>query len=496
MSPRTTRRELVAAATATAFTAAIPPAWGKQLSRRPGVGPGRFNDGVASGDPGHRAVTFWSRLTTDRPRSGARLIVATDEGMRRTVATAVVPTGRGVNHTLKARVGGLKPHTEYFYVWKSGNDVSEVGRTRTRPDPTSATPLRIAFSSCQNFAHGHYSPHTHAATESLDLYLFLGDYVYERGRADALFPGREDRVDANDLGSYRRKYKLYRSDPGLRELHRLHPSVHIWDDHEVENNYSDNNPPPALLQRFAGYRAASEWLPREVDRRDRFRIYRRVPIGTMAEVFLLDERQYRTGDNDGQPRRMLGDAQLNWLIASLKASRAQWKIVAQQVAVAQNAFGDGPRRDTWDGYPEERARLLSEIERAGVRNVIFLTGDAHVFEANLLASDFSSLGDGSTRLPAATEFIGGSVTSQGMDQLEATVRAESPWVRQYNGRDHGYAIMGLDGEKCITEYRRSDLSNPNGFTETFERFIQPTGANNFQRETVAPSASSAPPPPV
>jgi alkaline phosphatase D len=141
-----TRRELVVAGAAGAFTAAVPPAYGSLLSRRPKVGPGRFHDGVATGDPTPRAVTFWSRLRTDRLRSGARLIVARDADMRRVVATAVVPTGRGVDHTLKARVGGLKPDTEYYYVWESRTGSSPVGRTRTRPPKDSAEPLRIAFS--------------------------------------------------------------------------------------------------------------------------------------------------------------------------------------------------------------------------------------------------------------------------------------------------------------------------------------------------------------
>jgi alkaline phosphatase D len=478
-----TRRELVAAATATALTAAVPPAWGKRLlSRRPGIGPGSFEDGVASGEPGPTAVTFWSRLRTDRPRSGARLIVASDEGMRNVVATAVVPTGRGINSTLKARIGGLDPHTEYFFAWQSGTDVSEVGRTRTRPDPTSAVPLRLAFSSCQNWSHGFFSPHAHAAAEDLDVYLFLGDYIYERARVQASVPGREDYYNANDLGSYRRKYRMYRSDPGLRELHRLHPALHIWDDHEVENNYSDNRPTPASLQRSAGYRAAFEWLPRVVEPRDRHRIYKRLPWGSLAEIFLLDERQYRTGDEDGQPRRILGDRQMAWLIDGLKASPARWKLIAQQVIVAADPSGDGERRDMWDGYPQDRIRLLSEIERAGIQNVVFLTGDAHVFSCNLLASDFEALGDGTARKPAAVEYVGGSITSPGRERTEPDIQTNSPWVRQYNGRDHGYAFMTLDGDRLVTEYRRSDISTPTGATSTFERFTQPAGASNITRE--------------
>jgi alkaline phosphatase D len=485
-----TRRELVASAGVSAAFAAVPPAWGRRLlSRRPRVGPGDFFDGVASGEPGPTAVTFWSRLETDRPRSGARLVVARDPGLRRVVAHTVVPTGAGVNGTLKARVGGLRPGREYYYVWESGTGVSPIGRTRTAPAPGSNRPLRIAFSSCQQYALGYFSPHAHAAIlPDVDLYLFLGDYVYEDGTprgADT----RRDGIHAVDLGAYRRKYALYRSDPALRELHRVHPSVHVWDDHEVENNYSDNNPAPAPVQRAAGYRTAAEWLPRMSVATDRHRIYRRLSLGRVADVFLLDERQYRTGDRDGRPRRILGDAQMSWLIQGLQASTATWKVIAQQVVVAPIFFapnGEGASTDAWDGYPEDRARLLGEIERAGIRNVVFLSGDAHVFMANLLASDFATFGDGSGRTPAAVEYVGGSVTSPGRAQTEAEVQARAPWNRQYHGTAHGYAAMSVAHEQLVTEYMGSDIANPDGGTVVFERFVQPAGANTIQRETPPP----------
>ncbi|HEY2636735.1 MAG TPA: PhoD-like phosphatase N-terminal domain-containing protein, partial [Solirubrobacteraceae bacterium] len=148
---RSTRRELIGATAAGAAFAAGPPAWAKRiLGGHAGVGPGRFLDGVASGEPSSSAVTFWSKLTTSRPSSGARLVVATDENLSRTVATAVVPTGRSIDGTLKARIGGLKPHSRYYYVWESGEDVSPVGRTQTLVPAGSVQPQTLAISSCQS----------------------------------------------------------------------------------------------------------------------------------------------------------------------------------------------------------------------------------------------------------------------------------------------------------------------------------------------------------
>ena len=47
---------------------------------------------------------------------------------------------------------------------------------------------------------------------------------------------------------------------------------------------------------------------------------RQLSFGAYADVFMTDERQYRTGSNDGQARHMLGEPQMTWLIAALKAS--------------------------------------------------------------------------------------------------------------------------------------------------------------------------------
>jgi phosphodiesterase/alkaline phosphatase D-like protein len=479
----TTRRELIGAAAAGAAFAAVPPAWGKRLlSRRAAVGPGRFLDGVASGEPSSTAVTFWSKLRTDRPRSGARLIVARDEEIRKVVATAVVPTGRAIDGTLKARIGGLKPHTHYYYVWESGDDISPVGRTQTLVPPTSDQPLTLAISSCQLYSAGYFRSHADAAADNLDLAVFLGDYIYAERRVSGSDP-RTDPIDGNDLRSYREKYRLYRSDEALRELHRIHPAVHIWDDHEVANNYTDNRPAPSALQRTAGYRVAFEWLPRMVFPSDRYRIYKRISLGKMADLFLLDERQYRAVDDAGNPVLILGAAQMRWLIASLKASTARWKIIANQVVIAPMDYGTGDSPDSWGGYGSSRTELLGAIEQAGIENVVFVTGDAHVFMTNLLASDPEAFRSDPSHRPAAVEYVGGSVTSPGGDRVEADVQARNPWNRQFNGTNHGYAHLSVGAPELVTEFRASDILNPTGGTVPFERFHQPTGTNQPSRES-------------
>jgi alkaline phosphatase D len=400
------------------------------------------------------------------------------------VATRVVPTGRAIDGTLKVRVGGLKPHREYFYAWHSGNDVSEVGRARTLPPPGSDQPLLIGFSSCQHYARGFFTPHADAAAQDLDLYVFLGDYIYAERYIQTAIDPRRDMIDANDLRSYRRKYQRYRTDTGLRALHRLHSSVHVWDDHEVENNYTDNRPAPSAFQRTAGYRAAFEWLPRTVYKSDRFRLFKRIPLGAMADLFLLDERQYRTVDAADKPLRLLGDAQLGWLLDGLRASKARWKLIANPVPIAPMDYGNGQRADSWGGYDLSRTQLLGEIERAGIQNVVFMTGDAHTFMVNSLSSDPEAFRRDPSYTGSSVEYVAGSITSPGAVLPEPEVQARNPWTRQYNAAVHGYALVRLDAAAMTTEYRASDLSRPDGGTGAFERFVQPAGQTAITRETV------------
>ena len=136
--------------------------------------------------------------------------------------------------------------------------------------------------------------------------MFLGDYIYEaRPRARTRCAATTSRPSTS-----RPTARSTRSTAATRTCASCTActrSPHIWDDHEVENNYSDNNPAPALAQRCAGYRAAFEWLPRMSFPSDRHRIYASCPTAALADVFLLDERQYRTGSNDGQARHILGE---------------------------------------------------------------------------------------------------------------------------------------------------------------------------------------------
>ena len=501
------RREvLVAGGTLAASAAFVPSAWGRLTARTAAVGPGTFADGVASGEPTADGVTLWSRLTTDAPRSGAELVVCRDEALTQTVATAVVPTTDGIDHALKLRVTGLEPSTHYFYKWRSADGESVTGRTKTAPPADSDQALRIAYASCSNFPAGFFNGYHDAAAQDLDLLVFLGDYIYEYAPGDYDSNHvRDTSTAAIDVASYRTKYQLYRQDPALRELHRLHPMDAIWDDHEVADNYTDDNPRPSDLQRTAGYRVNFEWIPRMTMRDDRFRLYKTLNYGRMADLVLIDERQYRRGqgmNNGGQGKTMLGARQLAWFQGQLKASKARWKLVANEVQftpllspVDGAAFSD----DAWDGFPAERQQLLQTVQQVNAAdtahggNVLFLTGDIHTYEANqVLAGN-----NGRSGAQIASEFVGGSISSPGLTGenalIDTAIMATNPWIKQFNGAVHGYTLLDLSAGEARIRYRTSDITKRDSPSTTMYEYVQEVGTNTFSA-TSSSSLRNAPTP--
>jgi alkaline phosphatase D len=208
------------------------------------------------------------------------------------------------------------------------------------------------------------------------------------------------------LPDYRQRYGQYHTDADLLEARRLVPFVTTPDDHEVENNYAgvisekdtepDQDPTVFAQRRAAAYQAYWEWMPMRRAQRARngsIQLFRELPFGDLADVVVADTRQFRTDQPcddrfnsvcpgmDDPAQTLPGLPQERWLIDRMGRSRSRWKILAQQVQMAQEDFKEGPDQgyntDSWDGYKQSRNRVLGGLQRAHVRNAVVLTGDVH-----------------------------------------------------------------------------------------------------------------------
>jgi len=441
---------------------------------------GTFPQGVLSGDPTPNGITLLTLLDDVGGAGSVRLEVATDKAFRKVVASKSIATSGARNHSVKARLKGLKPHERYYYRFETRDKHSPVGRFQTALPADSQEPVKFAFFSCADYSHGYFNAYELMAREDVDFVVNLGDYIYaEAYHSKKDGTGVRDDKVASTLAGYRDKYARYRTDASLRSLHAKFPMISTWDDHEVQDNYAGGAGPsggldPSLhyttARRQAAYKAFFESMP--FFPQGASRIYRGLNFGKTVDLIMLDQRQYRGDQPCGDafaapqcaefnnPRPYLGSAQMAWAKQRLQSSQAAWKVVGNEAMIMNTKSGPATYLgfDSWQGYHVEREELLAHIQSKGIKDVVFVTGDIHTFVAGDVRTQDS------TGQTVALEFVGGSVTSRGLGESDLDLgngvtikgndqnpntppavidglKALNPWVDAADFDHHGYGLV-------------------------------------------------------
>ncbi len=475
---------------------------------------GAFILGVSAGQPRTDGAILWTRVDGIERSGRLTMEIARDRDFRQVVQRSTTRAAAVRDFCVRQNVKGLPAGEEFFYRFHTKTADSPVGRLRTLRPPDSREPARIGFFSCQKYTVGHYTAHAGLADEDdLDLVVCLGDYIYESRVGDDGVrrdkTGKDRDGDVQSLVDYQEKYRLYKSDPALQAMHATHPYVAIWDDHEAENDYAAENPGtarnrrvPFLARRRNGYEAFFQYHPVQRDADDRSRIYRSVNLGG-AEVFLTDQRQYRDAlvcesvtpcPQGAEPgRSILGRTQRDWLVEAMVRSQAPWKVLASQVMFAglDLPAGVAINGDAWDGYADERRIIGERLLAAGVKDITTMTGDIHAFFAGTVTT--SGRIDGR---PFATEFVGGSITSEGINaELEATgvpagggpltpqaALVQNPHLAYAETESNGYGVLeARQGELLATFRSPSTIKQPTATIRDLARFRVASGSTQVQR---------------
>lgn len=430
-----------------------------------------FYHGVASGDATADKVIIWTRITTDAPSANVTWRIATDSFFNNIVDQGVFTTNAARDYTVKVDVQDLNENTWYFYEFEDEQGrLSQRGRTKTLPT-SDISNFRAALVSCASYPHGFFNVYDRLAERNdINAIIHLGDYIYEYGlneygKNPIRKPEPENAIVS--LSDYRTRYSMYHLDTMLQKLRQQYPFYNIWDDHEFANNSwregAENHNPSRQgdwnSRSSAALQAYLEWIPiREIDPDNKFRIYRSVKVGELAEIFFLDtriiDRDIETA-TDGPNKRLIGEVQMEWLQQGLKNSTAQWKVLAQQVMVAPLlAFGLTLNTDQWDGYTYERKRLFDFINNNDINNVVVLTGDIHTFWANDLPFGKTKY-DGKTGSGSAgVEFVTSSVSSPGLPFAisPAIINALNPHIKDCQLDRKGFIILDLNKERAQGDY--------------------------------------------
>ncbi|KAJ2747123.1 hypothetical protein GGI20_000828 [Coemansia sp. BCRC 34301] len=260
---------------------------------------------------------------------------------------------------------------------------------KTAPVPGHPARLRFATGSCikPNFPYrpttspdirGFASMLDHS--DSLDMVVFLGDFIY----ADLpLYFG-------SSVEDYRRLYRQVYRTQSARRLMRKVPMVHVYDDHEIMNNWHAGDTPPmgSALAAYNEYNGLANPLSSSSSSLSSHAYYN-FTYGDVA-FYAWDTRRYRTrweaggtGDNGAT---MLGNEQkahfIQWLAAVNHTAAV--KFVISSVPLTSGWANADSSQDTWRGYPTERTEILALTRH--VPNLFFLSGDRHEMAAVELPS--------------------------------------------------------------------------------------------------------------
>lgn len=549
--PPLSRREFLKGAGSAAVVAGTGLA-ARSASLLAASGDSPFQHGVASGDPVPDGIVLWTRVTPTpkaTPGSGVgpavtvHCEIAHDAGFVNTIRIDRVTTGPDRDHTVKLDVTGLEPDREYYYRFRdAAGRVSPVGRTVTAPARTDH--LRFGVVSCAAWEGGFFSAYRHLAKRrDLDFILHLGDYIYEFP-SGGFGPGPEfgrvhdPKHEIETLEDYRRRHAQYKTDPDLQALHLQYPFIVTWDDHEfVDDNWDggSRNYNPARKKfydrRRSSYRAYFEWMPFREPKPGSTRLFRSFRFGDLADLFMLDLRQYRSAravslrnaalldpslDSaiDDPGRSITGKPQMKWLKRGLSKSRALWRIVGNPLQIAPVRFANFPLQitgpvadatgafprggithnvDSWDGFEADRAELLSHIADGPIGNVVFLTGDIHtswVCDVPLDAGSYPATPS------VAVEFVGTSVTSENLDEIqgwpprtasiafENLAKAVNRHIKYVELDSHGYAIADVTPGRLQMDWHYiSDRTDPNATSALATSWQVEAGSNSATQAT-------------
>jgi alkaline phosphatase D len=451
--------------------------------------------GIQSGDVSARAGLVWARA--DRPGRMLVEVSRTPSFRHARRVRGPVLTER-TDLTGRVHLRGLPDGERVFYRVRledeRGNaSAPEVGSFRTAPE--RARDLNFVWSADLAGQGWGINPdeggfRIFRAMEDVDPDFFLcsGDTVYADGPIPATQTLPDGRIWRNltteakskvaeTLDEYRGQYAYNLLDSNLRRFASRVPQVNQWDDHEVRNNWYPGQllDDPRYTEKRVDVlaarasRAFHEWVPIRPGP-----VYRKRSYGPLLDLFVLDMRTYKD-PNDANvyadPHRgLLGREQRTWLKRELAASKATWKVIANDLPLGL-VVGDGPTAFEGvaqgdDGAPKGRelefADVLRTAHRQGVTGLVFLTADVHYTAAHHYDPARASVGD----FTPFWEFVSGPLNAGafGPNALDGTFGPRAEFVaappHPNASPAEGYQFFGqvsIDGTTRAMTVRLRDL---------------------------------------
>lgn len=438
-----------------------------------------FNLGVSAGDTKNTTGMFWTKIDNFIPGINCSLALATDSNMQNVVQTKVIPSSyikADNDFTVKTQLSNLLPNTVYYYQFSYNNEFSDIGRIRTLGN----SELKFLLLTCNKYETVNQFLDPDLITEEFDFIVHNGDFIYEDCQPDirtiTLPSGQQF---AESLEDYRFLYTTYRSDENMRKLLKRGQMYHIFDDHEIANDWyydpaigSGNSPthhfennPVLLTQLFLDAKKSMiEYIPTSIVNANS-QFYRAFDL-SFALMILVDTRSFRSPHPCGTAYKervytplcpqmqspsqtMLGTTQMNWLKNQIINSPHNLIYL-----VSPSCFTDilvpSPegeswylKTDIWSGYQHQRNTIIQLCKQYG-KKLIILSGDLH---ASLFVNNIDYVEVMTPAMSSKTvgeelfNYIG--LTPENHENI---IRLRNPKIQHFNAYKKGYTVVHTSNE--------------------------------------------------
>ena len=317
-------------------------------------------DGIAgplTGNVQPDGVTLWMYASPNSECTYTYQEEGSDQKEKQTGKFTAVKNqaAKGLGQIFKATLNGLSSDTRYQYVVSidGKSDPNRKGSFKTAPIEGKSTAFRLAITSCMKIGKPQGSWGLLLA-ENPDLHITVGDTHY---------------ADTTDPTVQLRHHVAYRREKEFANVLRNVPIYAIWDDHDYGPNNSDGTAKGKEFS-LAGWKQA--WANPKLGTADTPGAFFKFSRGDV-DFFVVDSRYHRSPneDQDDEKKRMLGDAQFEWLINGLKNSKARFKMIISGSTLHHSKV------DGWRIYTFSRHRLFDAIKENEISGAMYVSGDIH-----------------------------------------------------------------------------------------------------------------------
>ena len=511
---RLSRRELMKLGWLLGAAAIAPPVLTRRVFAKPVFDAYPFSLGVASGDPLPDGIVLWTRLAP-KPLEGGGMpmaIVEVDWEIARDARfQAIAQKGTTLarpelGHSVHVEVGGLEPAREYWYRFRAGDEISQVGRTQDRAARgrrgRSSAFCRLRLQPLRDRLLHRVSAHRRRAVRLRLPHRRLHLRRPRRRRHAAIASASTTARRSTRSSTIATATRSTSPIAICMAAHASAPWIVSWDDHEVDNNYAgdfdENGTPPEIfvLRRAAAYQAYYETMPLRASAhavrqphaavsppavRQPHRSQRARHAAVAIRSGVRRRRRGPTAPDALDPARtMMGAEQEKWLFDNLatresEVDRDRPAGAIRSRSIARRSIPHGRfSMDKWDGYVAARQRLYNRLLETKAPNPIVLSGDVHQHYGADLKLDFTDPRSATVGVEFTNTSM--STTGDGSDvsaTWEAT-RGDNPHINYHSNR-RGYIACTATPAQMRAEFKILDKVTVAGHAGSHRRSARRRG---------------------